>query len=75
MWSNELQEGYIRFVGLEQKVSGGVFNASADGEIIVPITPGIDVGHVALFAITVENPGGTWVPDLTRRVVVAPRDG
>lgn len=95
VWSDDLQQGYIRFVGLEpndpnveqyqvwvidergleQKVSGGVFNASADGEIIVPIEPGIDVGRVALFAITVENPGGTWVPDLERRVVVAPRDG
>lgn len=94
VWSDELQEGYIRFEGLavndpsteqyqvwviderglEQKVSGGVFNASADGEVIVPITPGIDVGRVALFAITVENPGGTWVPDLSRRVVVAPRE-
>ena len=94
VWSDDLQEGYIRFVGLkpndpeveqyqiwviderglEQKVSGGVFNASAQGEIIVPITPGIDVGRVALFAITVENPGGTWVPDLSRRVVVAPRE-
>jgi hypothetical protein len=50
-----------------------VFNASAAGEVIVPIDPGIDVGRVALFAITVENPGGTWVPDLQRRVVVAPR--
>lgn len=60
--------------GLEQKVSGGVFNATAQGEVIVPITPGIDVGRVALFAITVEKPGGTWVPDLKRRVVVAPRD-
>ncbi|MEL7483577.1 MAG: anti-sigma factor [Planctomycetota bacterium] len=57
--------------GLEQKVSGGVFNADAEGEIIVPIDPAIDVGRVALFAITVEEPGGTWVPDLTRRVVVA----
>lgn len=95
VWSDELQQGYIRFVGLnpndpnieqyqvwviderglEQKVSGGVFNASADGEIIVPIEPGIDVGRVGLFAVTVENPGGTWVPDLERRVVVAPRDG
>lgn len=94
VWSDELQQGYIRFVGLnpndpnveqyqvwviderglEQKVSGGIFNASADGEIIVPIEPGIDVGRVALFAVTVENPGGTWVPDLERRVVVAPRD-
>lgn len=93
VWNDELQQGYLRFVGLrpndpaveqyqvwviderglEQKVSGGVFNASADGEIIVPIDPAIDVGRVALFAITVENPGGTWVPDLTRRVVLAPR--
>ena len=59
--------------GMEQKVSGGVFNATADGEIIVPIEPGIDVGNVQVFAITVEEPGGIWVPDLKRRVVVAPR--
>lgn len=59
--------------GLEQKVSGGVFNASADGEVIVPLEPGIDVGRVALFAVTIEEPGGTWVPSLDRRVVVAPR--
>ena len=93
VWNDELQQGYLRFVGLnvndpnleqyqvwviderglEQKVSGGVFNATAQGEVIVPIEPGIDVGRVALFAITIENPGGTWVPDLKRRVVVAPR--
>lgn len=59
--------------GMEQKVSAGIFNATAQGEVIVPIEPGIDVGRVALFAITVEKPGGTWVPDLKRRVVVAPR--
>lgn len=61
--------------GMEQKVSGGVFNATADGEIIVPIDPSLDLGRVALFAITVEEPGGIVVPDLRRRVVVAPRDG
>lgn len=94
VWNDELETGYLRFVGLEvndpteeqyqvwvidergleQKVSGGVFNATADGEVIVPIQPGIEVGRVALFAITIEEPGGTWVPDLERRVVVAPRD-
>jgi hypothetical protein len=93
VWNDDLQHGYLRFVGLEpndpnveqyqvwiidergleQKVSGGVFNATAYGEVIVQLEPGIDVGRVALFAVTVENPGGTWVPDLTRRVVVAPR--
>ncbi|UYV13387.1 MAG: anti-sigma factor [Phycisphaera sp.] len=59
--------------GMEQKVSGGVFNATAEGEIIVPIDPALDIGRVALFAITVEEPGGIVVPDLRRRVVVAPR--
>ncbi|MDQ7013047.1 MAG: anti-sigma factor [Planctomycetota bacterium] len=95
VWNDELEEGYLRFVGLEpndpsveqyqvwviddrgmeQKVSGGVFNATADGEVIVPIVPGIDVHRVALFAVTIEEPGGTWVPDLKRRVVVAPVEG
>lgn len=95
VWNDDLEEGYLRFVGLEpndpnieqyqvwvidergmeQKVSGGVFNATADGEVIVPIVPGIDVHRVALFAVTIEEPGGTWVPDLKRRVVVAPVEG
>ncbi len=61
--------------GMEQKVSGGVFNVTQAGEVIVPIEPGIDVRRVALFAITIEEPGGTWVPDLSRRAVVAPREG
>ncbi len=60
--------------GLEQKVSGGVFDVTLAGEVIVPIEPGIDVGRVKLFAITVENPGGTWVPDLQRRIVIGARD-
>ena len=58
--------------GMEQKVSGGVFNATQEGEVIVPIDPAIDVGRVALFAVTIENPGGTWVPSLDRRLTVAP---
>lgn len=93
VWNDELEQGYLRFVGLEvndpdveqyqvwviddrgmeQKVSGGVFNATAEGEVIVPIDPALDIGRVALFAITVEEPGGIMVPDLRRRVVVAPR--
>ena len=95
VWNDDLQEGYLRFVGLkvnnpdeeqyqvwvidergmEQKVSGGVFDATESGDLIVPIEPGIDVGNVQVFAITVEEPGGIWVPDLRRRVVVAPRPG
>ncbi|MEO1006953.1 MAG: anti-sigma factor [Planctomycetota bacterium] len=94
VWNDELEQGYLRFVGLEpndpvsevyqvwvidergleQKVSGGVFNATAEGEIIVPVDPALDLGRVALFAVTVEPPGGVAVPDLRRRVVVAPRE-
>ena len=59
--------------GMEQRVSGGIFNATAAGEVIVPIEPGINLGRVALFAVTVEKPGGTWISDLKRRIVVAPR--
>ncbi|MAY74385.1 MAG: hypothetical protein CMJ31_06600 [Phycisphaerae bacterium] len=57
--------------GIEQKVSGGVFNATREGEVIVPIEPGLDISNVQLFAITVERPGGVAVPDLRRRVVVS----
>lgn len=95
VWNDELEEGYLRFVGLEpndpdieqyqvwvidrrgmeQKVSGGVFDVNAMGEIIVPIDPSLDVSRVSLFAITIEEPGGTVVPDLRRRVVYAPVEG
>jgi len=71
--------------GLEQRVSGGIFNGSGDStgwqgevraqrigdELIVEISPRIHVGTPALFAVTVEKPGGTWVSDMKRRVVVA----
>jgi len=71
--SEQYQVWVIDERGMEQKVSGGVFNAMANGEVVVPITPAIDVRKVALFAVTIEEPGGTWVPNLKRRVVVAPR--
>jgi hypothetical protein len=71
--------------GLEQRVSGGIFNGTGEStgwqgevraqrvgdELIVEISPRIHVGKPALFAVTVEKPGGTWVSDMKRRVVVA----
>lgn len=71
--------------GLEQRVSGGIFNATGDStgwqgevraqrvgdDLVVEISPRIHVGKPALFAVTVEKPGGTWVSDMKRRVVVA----
>jgi hypothetical protein len=62
--------------GMEQRISGGVFDADGaftDGknELVVPIKPGIKVVGAAAFAVTIEKPAGTWVSDMKRRVVIA----
>jgi len=54
-----------------QRVSGGVFNATADGEIIVPIDPARPVDDPVAFALTIERPGGVWNSTMQRRVVIA----
>ncbi|HEX2838616.1 MAG TPA: anti-sigma factor [Phycisphaerales bacterium] len=56
--------------GMEQRISGGLFNGGT-GEVVVPIEPGIRVQNAAAFAVTIEKPGGTWVSDMSRRVVIA----
>jgi len=60
--------------GLGQRISGALFNATPDpvtGEVIVPIEPRITVDKAGIFAITIEKPGGVWVSDMSRRVVLA----
>lgn len=56
--------------GMQQRISGGLFNGGA-GEVVVPIQPGIRVQNAAAFAVTIEKQGGTWVSDMSRRVVIA----
>lgn len=58
--------------GMEQRISGGIFNG-ATGELIIPITAGLHVNQAAAFAVTIEGRGGTWVSDMSRRVVIAAR--
>ena len=58
--------------GMSQRISGGVFNADESGEIVIPIDdPEIPVNEAAAFALTIEKPGGVWVSDMSRRVVIA----
>ena len=62
--------------GLGQRISGAIFDvpkdvAVAKGEVIVPIDPQLHVNKAAIFAITIEAPGGVWVSDMTRRAVLA----
>ncbi len=46
--------------GQEHPIDGGVFNITADNELI-PIDAKIDVSKVVQFAVTVEEPGGVVV--------------
>lgn len=57
--------------GLETRVSGAIFNSDTAGTTIVEIEPSIAIRNAALFAITIEQPGGVWVSDMKRRVVIA----
>ena len=57
--------------GMNQRVSGAIFNVGPDGCVEVPIMPRIAIKNAAAFAITIEEPGGTWVSDMKRRVVIA----
>lgn len=57
--------------GMAQRISGGIFNGGP-GETIVEIEPRLLVNKAAAFAITIEQPGGTWVSDMSRRVNIAP---
>jgi hypothetical protein len=71
---DETKERYQLWIidsrGMEQRISGGVFNGAAGNQFVV-IDPGIDVDRAAAFAITIERPDGVWVSDMKRRVVIA----
>jgi len=54
-------------------VDGGVFDVSSTGEVVVAISPKLHVNDLALFAVTVEKPGGVVVSKRERIVVTAAR--
>ncbi|MFG0274955.1 MAG: anti-sigma factor domain-containing protein [Phycisphaerales bacterium] len=54
-------------------VDGGVFDISAQGEVIVPIRAKLPVRDAAAFAVTVEQPGGVVVSDRSRLAMLAAR--
>lgn len=56
-------------------VDGGVFDVTAQGEVIIPMNPKLIVRDPAAIAVTVEQPGGVVVTKRERIVVIAPVKG
>lgn len=52
-------------------VSGGVFDVSANGEIVVPINAELKIKKPTTFAVSVEKPGGVVVSVPERLIAVA----
>jgi hypothetical protein len=57
------------------RIDGGVFNVNDAGEVIVPIDPKIVARKPAVFAITVEQPGGVVVSKGPLQVFAVPDAG
>ena len=55
----------------EHPIDGGVFDVSADGEVTVLIVAKLHVREPALFAVTIEKPGGVVVSKKEHIVVTA----
>lgn len=51
-------------------IDGGVFDVKDKKEVLIPIKPNIKVSKSALFAITVEQPGGVIVSDRKELIFV-----
>lgn len=52
-------------------LSGGVFNVSKNGEVIVPVNAQLQVRKPKMIAVTVEKPGGVVVSKLEKVVALA----
>ena len=52
-------------------IDGGTFDVTADGEVIIPINAKLKARNPAMFAVTVEKPGGVVVSDRKRIVALA----
>jgi len=54
-----------------EPIDGGVFDITAQGEVIVPINAKLQSNSPAVFAITIEQPGGVVVSEGPLQVIAA----
>jgi len=59
----------------EDPVDGGVFDVASSGRVEVPIDAKLAVGSPAVFAVTVEKPGGVVVSDQSQLFLAAAVEG
>lgn len=59
--------------GLGQRVDGGLFDVARPGTCTVPFSGKLRVARAIGFAVTIEEPDGVVVSDLSRRVVLGLR--
>ena len=52
-------------------VSGGTFDVSSSGEVIIPINSSLKIQEPQMFGVTAEKPGGVVVSDLKNVMAVA----
>lgn len=53
-------------------IDGGVFNVTADGEVVIPIDAKLKTRNPKAFAITLEKPGGVVVSERKKIAALAP---
>ena len=61
--------------GDKTPIDGGVFNVNENGEVVVPITAKLKAKNPALFAITIEKPGGVVVSKREKIAAAAKIEG
>jgi anti-sigma-K factor RskA len=70
--SRESYQLWIVDESQDKPIDGGVFNITADGEVIIPIDARLKAMNPKLFAITVEKPGGVVVSTMEKFAAQAP---
>jgi anti-sigma-K factor RskA len=53
-------------------IDGGVFDVTNNKEVLIPIKANLKVGKAALFAITVEKPGGVMISERNPLIFLGP---
>lgn len=59
----------------DEPIDGGVFDISSTGDVVIPISPKLQVLSPKAFAITIEKPGGVVVSTQERLPVLAVVEG